>query len=71
MVRSRRPLQLGSRYRSREAAHIAWEVSRQYTGVDGRTYVVMTNLSDPTWQKTMSEHELERGGQYLRLPDDL
>jgi hypothetical protein len=71
MARSRKSARLGSRYRSRDAPHIMWEVSGQYTGIDGRSYVVLTNLSDPTWRKTMSEHELERGGHYVRLPDDL
>lgn len=63
----RSSIRLGSQYRSRDAAHIVWEVSGQYTGVDGPSYVVMTNLFDPTWRKTMSEHELERGGQYVKV----
>jgi hypothetical protein len=60
---------IGARYRSRNAAHIMWEVVAQYEGVDGLPYVVLENLSDRTWQKTMSQTELEHGEQYSRLPE--
>jgi hypothetical protein len=60
---------LGSRYRSRSAAHIVWEVIAQYKGFDGLPYVTLRNLSDQTWQKTMSQTELERGEQYSRVTE--
>ena len=60
---------IGTRYRSRNAAHIVWEVIAQYEGVDRQPYVVLENLSDRTWQKTMSQTELERGEQYSRVPE--
>jgi hypothetical protein len=63
-------IQIGTRYRSRNAAHIVWEVIAQYEGVDGLPYVMLENLSDRTWQKTMSQTELERGEQYSRVPKD-
>jgi hypothetical protein len=62
-------ISIGNRYRSRNAAHIVWEVITQYDGVDGLPYVVLENLSDRTWQKTMSQTELERGEQYSRVPE--
>jgi hypothetical protein len=62
-------ISIGSRYRSRNAAHIVWEVIAQYRGVDGLPYVVLENLSDRTWQKTMSQTELERGEQYSRVTE--
>jgi hypothetical protein len=61
---------IGIRYRSRSAAHIVWEVIAQYKGTDGLPYVVLRNLSDQTWQKTMSQTELERGEQYSRVPEE-
>jgi hypothetical protein len=63
-------ISIGSRYRSRNAAHIVWEVVAQYEGADGLPYVVLRNLFDGTWQKTMSQTELERGEQYSRVPED-
>ena len=39
-----RASQLASRYRSRNAAHIVWEVIAQYQGTDGLPYVVLRNL---------------------------
>jgi len=63
-------ISIGSRYRSRNAAHIVWAVIAQYRGVDGLPYVVLENLSDRTWQKTMSQTELEHGEQYSRVPEE-
>jgi hypothetical protein len=60
---------IGSRYRSRSAAHIVWEVIAQYQGNDGLPYVMLRNLSDSTWHKTMSQTELERGEQYSRVTE--
>jgi hypothetical protein len=60
-------ISIGIRYRSRNAAHIVWEVIAQYQGTDGLPYVVLRNLSDGTWHKTMSQTELERGEQYSRV----
>ena len=47
-----------------------WEVIAQFGGVDGLPYVVLKNLSDGTWQKTMSQTELEHGNQYSRVIED-
>ena len=47
-----------------------WEVIAQYRGVDGLPYVVLENLSDRTWQKTMSQTELEHGEQYSRVQEE-
>ena len=38
-------------------------------GGDGLPYVVLRNLSDGTWQKTMSQTELEHGEQYSRVTE--
>ena len=54
----------------RDAPYIVWEVVAQYVGVDRLSHIVLRNLSDRTWQKTLSLTELERGGQYTRVPDD-
>jgi hypothetical protein len=62
-------ISIGSRYRSRNAAHIVWEVMAQYEGTDGLPYVMLRNLSDGTWQKTMSQTELEHGEQYSRVTE--
>jgi len=47
---------------------MVWEVITGYTSTDGKPYVVLVNLSDPTWRKTLSLAELESGSQYIRLP---
>ena len=47
-----------------------WEVIAQYEGTDGLPYVMLRNLSDQTWHKTMSQTELERGEQYSRVTED-
>ena len=47
-----------------------WEVVAQYEGLDRLPYVVLENLSDRTWQKTMSQTELERGEQYSRVLEE-
>jgi len=48
---------------------VVWEILAAYTGIDGRPYVVLFNLSDPTWQKTLSLEEIEGGFQYKRLDE--
>ena len=58
----------GVRYRRRDAPYIVWEVIAAHAGTDGKPYVVLFNLSDPTWRKTLSLAELESGSQYIRLP---
>ena len=58
----------GIRYRRRDAPYMVWEVIAGYTSTDGKPYVVLSNLSDPTWRKTLSLAELESGSQYIRLP---
>jgi hypothetical protein len=47
---------------------MVWEVIAAHAGTDGKPYVVLVNLSDPTWRKTLSLAELESGSQYIRLP---
>ena len=47
---------------------MVWEVIAGYTSTDGKSYVVLFNLSDPTWRKTLSLAELESSSQYIRLP---
>ena len=61
---------IGTRYRSRNAAHIVWEVIAEYEGADRQPYVVLENLFDRTWQKTICQTELERGEQSSRAPED-
>jgi len=56
------------RYCRRDAPYMVWEVVAGYTSTDGKPYVVLSNLSDPTWRKTLSLAELESGSQYIRLP---
>ena len=58
----------GTRYRRRDAPYMVWEVIAGYTSTDGKPYVVLVNLSDSTWRKTLSLAELESGSQYIRLP---
>ena len=58
----------GVRYRRRDAPYMVWEVIEAYTSTDGKHYVVLVNLSDPTWRKTLSLAELGSGNQYIRLP---
>jgi hypothetical protein len=58
----------GVRYCRRDAPYMVWEVITTYTGIDGKPYVVLVNLSDPTWRKTISLAELESGSQYIRVP---
>ena len=70
MARSQNPPGIGTRFFRRDAPYIVWEVVTQYAGVDGLSHIVLRNLSDRTWQKTLSLTELERGGQYTRVPDD-
>ena len=57
----------GTRYRRRDAPYMVWEVVTVYRSVDAKTYVVLSNVSDPTWRKTLSLIELESRGQYIRL----
>ena len=59
----------GTRYRRRDAPYMVWEVVTVYRSVDAKTYVVLSNVSDPTWRKTLSLIELESSGQYIRLPN--
>ncbi|HKF59908.1 MAG TPA: hypothetical protein VKB42_01015 [Dongiaceae bacterium] len=57
----------GTRYRRRDAPYMVWEVVTAYASVDAKMYVVLSNVSDPTWRKTLSLIELEGSGQYIRL----
>jgi hypothetical protein len=47
---------------------MVWEVIAVYASTDGKPYVVLSNLSDPTGRKTLSLAELEIRSQYIRLP---
>ena len=58
---------IGTRYCRRDNPNIVWEVISVYTGVDGRPHAVLSSVSDPLWRKTLSQFELEHGGQYRRL----
>ena len=69
MASAQNPSEVGTRYRRRDVPYIVWEVVSQYAGVDGLPHVVLRNVSDRTWQKTLSQNELERGGQYFRALD--
>jgi hypothetical protein len=69
MAGSLNPPDVGTRYRHRDVPYIVWEVVSQYAGVDGLPHVVLRNVSDRIWQKTLSQNELERGGQYSRALD--
>jgi hypothetical protein len=68
MARPQNP-PIGTRFFRHDAPYIVWEVVAQYAGVDGLPHIVLRNLSDRTWQKTLSLIELERGGQYTRVPE--
>ena len=46
---------------------MTWEVIALYMGVDGKQHAVLSNLSDPTWRKTISVIELEQGGHYAEV----
>jgi hypothetical protein len=70
MVRPQNSPDVGTRFFQRDAPYIVWEVVTQYAGVDGLPHIVLRNVPDRTWQKTLSQNELERGGQYARVPDD-
>jgi len=69
MARSQNSPDVGTRYRHRDVPYIVWEIVSQYAGVDGLPHVVLRNVSDRTWQKTLSQNELERGGQYSLAPE--
>ena len=58
----------GLRYRRRDTPYMVWEVIAAHAGTDGKPHVVLVNLSDPTWRKTLSLAELVSGSQYIRLP---
>jgi hypothetical protein len=67
-ARSQNPPDVGTRYRHRDVPYIVWEIVSRYAGVDGLPHIVLRNVSDRTWQKTLSQNELERGGQYSLAP---
>ena len=45
---------------------MTWEVIALYIGVDQKQHAVLSNISDPTWRKTISVIELEQSGHYAR-----
>ena len=58
----------GTRYHRKDAPSVIWEVISVYTGVDGHSHAVLSNVADPLWRKTISQIELEQGGEYIRVP---
>ena len=62
----RQEIAVGARYRHRDAPNVTWEVIALYIGVDQKQHAVLSNIADPTWRKTISVIELERGGHYAR-----
>ena len=65
--RKKSDLPIGARYCVQAAPHVVWEVLATYIGFDGRSYAVLFNLADPTWQKTLSLAELAQGHHYSRV----
>ena len=65
--RKKSEVSIGTRYCVKAAPHVVWEVLATYIGSDGRSHAVLFNLSDPTWQKTLSLAELVDGHHYSRL----
>jgi hypothetical protein len=47
---------------------LTWEVIALYIGVDQKRHAVLSNISDPTWLKTISVIELEQSGDYEGVP---
>ena len=68
MVNKHLDISIGTQYRRRDAPNVVWEVITLYVGVDGLPHAVLSNVSDPTWRKALSQIELENGGQYFRVP---
>ena len=66
--RSRQGIAVGTRYRHRDAPNLTWEVIALYIGVDQKRHAVLSNISDPTWLKTISVIELEQSGDYEGVP---
>jgi hypothetical protein len=65
--RKKAEVSIGTQYCDKAAPHVVWEVLAVYIGFDGRSYAVLFNLGDPTWQKTLSLAELVDGHHYSRL----
>jgi hypothetical protein len=66
--RNRQEIAVGARYQHRDAPNVTWEVIGLYMGVDGKQHAVLSNVSDPTWHKTISMIELKKNGHYARVP---
>ena len=66
MVNKHLDISIGTQYR--DAPNVVREVITLYVGVDGLPHAVLSNVSDPTCRKTLSQIELEHGGQYFRVP---
>ena len=64
--RSRQGIAVRARYRHLDAPNVTWEVIALYIGVDQKQHAVLSNISDPTWRKTISVIELEQSGHYAR-----
>lgn len=72
MLRKRRQTRgvfVGARYSRRDSAHAVWEVLATYAGVDGKEHVVLFNVADLTWQKTLSLLELVNLRSYEPLSE--
>ena len=65
---SRDEISLAKARRHGEETYRSLHVIEAHTSTDGKPYVVLFNLSDPTWRKTLSLAELDSGSQYIRLP---
>jgi hypothetical protein len=61
-------ISIGTRYHRRDAPNVVWEVLSLYVGVDGHSHAMLSNVADPLWRKTISQIELEQGGEYIRVP---
>ena len=66
--RNRQKIAVGIRCRHRDEPNVTWEVITLYMGVDGKQHAVLSNVSDPTWRKTISVIELVRSAHYARVP---
>ena len=65
--RKKSGVSIGTRYCDKAAPRVVWEVLATYIGFDGRSYAVLFNLGDPTWQKTLSLAEIVDGHHYRPL----
>ena len=60
-------VEVGQRYRKRDAPLIVWEVTSVFIGTDGMPYAAIVRADDHTMRKTVASAALERGTQYQRI----